>query len=109
MTETQTEPPTCKGRIYRARVNAFLNHKGEMVYQERMAPMRRKSCPGCEECFHLDQLAEYVADGEPPDYMDCISNGALYELVLKDDKPDWESGAIEGGEFWFVAIKEQDK
>ena len=95
----------CKGRIYRARVSAFIDNRGDYVYRERMVLLKRKSCIGCEECGCLDDmLSEFLSNETPPIIMH-IEDGALYSLRVVNESRDWESGMIDDWDMEFVKIK----
>jgi hypothetical protein len=104
---TGNDPETeCKGKIFRCRVNAFVNSKGEYVYQERMIPLKRKSCPGCEKCGHLeDQLPEFISMGTGVN-IHGIVDGGIYCLAIVNESRDWESGVVDDWDLAFVLCEE---
>lgn len=92
----------CKGKVYRCRVNAFVNSKGEYVYQEKMIPLKRKSCPGCDKCGYLeDQLPEFVSMGSAAE-IQGIEDGAIYRLEVVNESRDWETGIIDDWDLAFI-------
>lgn len=103
---SEPDEPVCKGKVFRCRVNAFINAKGEYVYQERMIPLKRRSCPGCEHCSHLeDQLPEFICMGQGVD-IQGIENGAVYHLEVVDESRDLETGMIDDWDLAFVKTLE---
>lgn len=82
----------CKGKIYKCRINNFINGKGEYVESTRMVPQKKLSCPGCKQCGYLDgEFHESVANntisisGTP-------EHNQLYSLNLVVVSTDWETG-----------------
>lgn len=103
LTEKASE---CKGRIFRGKVNAYIGSRGEYVYQEKMTPMKSKSCSGCEDCGWIDDdLYEFINYGTLPIIKD-IEDGALYSLQAINGTRDWESGIMDDWELEFIKIKE---
>ncbi|MCK5614425.1 hypothetical protein KAR91_71825 [Candidatus Pacearchaeota archaeon] len=100
----------CKGKVFRARVNTFFNAKGHFIYQERMIPLKRMSCPGCEICDWMDEYIKEDMDcGYTPIIEDPIRDGALYELVSYDHGGMTLDGYESELEFVFERIKENKK
>jgi hypothetical protein len=96
----------CKGKVYRGKRNAFINAKGEYVYQERMLPLKRQSCSGCEKCGWMDdELPEFISNDTLP-IIHQIEDGATYRLSVVDESRDWESGQVDDWDFEFVKINE---
>jgi len=82
----------CKGLIFRASVNSFIEKKGNYVYQERMILLKRKSCSGCEDCDWIkENFEEMVADEHFP-IIQNIRHGCLYTLIVtyENDDDDYE-------------------
>lgn len=106
----ETPESICKGKIYRCRINAYISPTtGQYVRTERMVPMKRLSCPGCEKCGYLD---EYMSEdlhcaGElavEPD----LEHGALYEFKITRQYRDWETGYVDDFEMAFVKVEDAD-
>jgi len=96
----------CRGLVFRGRVNAFVNNRGEYVYKESMRPLKRLSCPGCVKCGWLvEGLKEYLAEGMQPN-IDSIDDQALYELVITNVSTDWETGYVDDWDLEFRRKKE---
>ncbi|MCK5235433.1 MAG: hypothetical protein KAR06_00495, partial [Deltaproteobacteria bacterium] len=89
---------------------SYFNYKrGEYTYKERMRLLKKKSCPGCENCGPtLEMLDEDVAEDNFP-IIDKIKHGALYTLQVVNITRDWESGTIDGWDHAFVEIEEEKK
>ena len=94
----------CKGRIYRGKQDAFINVKGEYVYRERMIPLKRQSCSGCDKCGWMDEdLSEFVGNDTLP-IIQNIEDGATYRLSVVNESRDWESGHVDDYDFEFVKL-----
>ena len=94
----------CKGRIYRARVNAFIRPNGEYVYQQRMSLMKSLSCPGCKHCGGLDELLNEELYGGKPPVIDNIRGQAFYQLMVTNVSIDYESGLCDDYDLEFVSV-----
>jgi hypothetical protein len=102
--EPKNAKDSCKGKIYRGRVNAFLNAKKEYVYQERMVPLIRQSCPGCEACGWLeDELKESIGNNALP-IMSDIEHEATYRLEIVNQSRDHETGMIDDYDMEFIKV-----
>ena len=97
----------CKGKIYRGIQNAYIGSKGEYVYQERMIPLKRKSCPGCKKCGYLQDAINDELFNESFPIINDIQDQALYELQIVNESRDYESGMIDDWEIEFVKVKEE--
>lgn len=96
----------CKGLIFRGKCNSFINSNGEYVYQERMYPLKKKSCSGCDKCGFLHEtLEEYLSNGLNP-IISNIEHNALYKLTDVNIQKDWESSIVDDYDLEFVRIKE---
>lgn len=86
----QEDENTCSGKIYRCKINIFLNAKKEYVEQIRMIPQKRLSCQGCMYCGQInDELPDFINMKEsliPEEAVD----GALYRLDIINGVADWE-------------------
>ena len=102
----KTNKQVCKGKIYRCKINIFINKNKELIYQIRMRPMLRLSCKGCESCCFLEEYLHDLYPGEGVVIDKEPVNNALYELVYIPDLPDWESGISESGTLFLKRIKE---
>ena len=102
-TNSQDKKP-CNGKIYRGKVNAFINAKGEYIYQERMIPLKRQSCRGCEQCSWIDDdLPEFISNDTLP-IIQQIEDGMTYKLSIVNESRDWESGQVDDWDFEFIKI-----
>ena len=83
----------CKGKVYRARVSSFASVEsiGKHV---RLHILKRKSCPGCEECGHFhDQLPDTSEDW-PIGGLDSVEDNGVYRLCLGNFTYDVETGEV---------------
>ena len=105
-----SENSICKGKIYKAKINNFINAKGEYINQIRMVPLKRKSCPGCQYCSNLiDNLLEISDMYETSDILSNIEHGRLYSLTIVNQTRDFETGIIDDWDVEFVEINEIDE
>lgn len=102
------EIKNCKGRVYKCKVNKYVNGKDEYVEQIRMIPMKKMSCPGCEVCDWAD---EYLPDSNFWDNIeiDVIDDGAFYMLDVINISKDWESGIVDDWDLGFKKLACKDK
>ena len=95
---------TCKGQVYRCKINSFINAKNEYVYQERMLLQKRMTCSGCEQCGYIDEMfREWIIEGNPMVIQEAIHN-AYYRLEVINESRDWESGEVNDWELAFIKI-----
>jgi len=107
--ELEDDSFECKGAVYRAHVNAFINSKGQYVYQERMVPMKRMSCSGCADCGFIEELLEESMGMEDFPIIKDIVDNALYSLEIINHKSQYSyDGEIEDEfELEFVRLNEE--
>ena len=102
------EKNSCKGRYYRGRKNTFVSKKGEYYYIEKMIPLKKLSCVGCEHCDYLDdELNEFTSSGYLLPTINNIEDGGLYKLELVNVSTDFETGYVDDYELEFVKIMEK--
>jgi hypothetical protein len=71
----------CKGKIYRCRVESFLNSKKTIETRKSLRLLKSESCPGCETCGWIDDfLAEDIVDEPNSDYVGNIEHGKKYTI-----------------------------
>jgi len=105
----ESKEKTCKGLFFRAKLNMFINKKGEYVCQERMIPVKRISCKGCECCAPLlEELWEFACEVDRP-VIQKFEHNALYELKITNVFTDWETGYAEDWDLEFVMVEEEVK
>lgn len=99
----------CKGRYYRCSLTRYLDKRGAYVETMKMVPMRRMSCPGCEECGWIDdELSEsYSTYGTSPLFAKEPEHGKLYTIRATNVSHDWESGIVDGWDLEFVEVSEE--
>ena len=101
------EKVPCKGKVYRGKINNFINANSEVILQQRMIPMKRKSCPGCENCYPLEEeLHERINDFDymAPIFPEKIKHGQLYKLKVTGVGRDWETGIVDEWDLEFVEV-----
>ena len=95
----------CVGRIYKCKINTFINKKGEVIYQKRMLPQKRMSCGGCEHCsWLLDEIKNFIDEDILTKIQDPI-DGQYYRLEIVNQIKDWETGIIDEYEIAFVKME----
>ena len=102
----------CKGVILRARVSHFadsnVDYSIRIGLHIRFNMLKKKSCPGCDECFWIhDQIGE-VSNDWPIADMDRVEDGKMYRIVIANVEKDWESGMVDAWDFGLVEFKEEE-
>jgi len=65
----------CRGLYYRVVIQSFVTARGVIRFTRELRPLKKKSCPGCDNCAELPERftgLETVLIGVP--------NGALMRL-----------------------------
>jgi hypothetical protein len=94
----------CKGLIYRANVNVFINSKGIFIQKTSMIFQKRKSCPGCIQCGYLqNDLSDKIVLGNTPDISN-VEHNELYALTATNIHRDRESGIVDDWDLEFIKI-----
>ena len=76
----------CKGLLFRGTVTTFINIKGHIGTHKYLKLLKRKSCPGCDNCGGLMELIRDEIDNEPnEDWMDNIIDKKIYFPVIGGD------------------------
>lgn len=98
----ENENILCKGIFYKGKVNMFINSNDEYVYTQRMIPLRKMSCKGCEKCgFLLDDLRENISNGCNP-LPEKIVHNKIYQLKMTNAMVDYESGYVDDWDIEFI-------
>lgn len=106
-----TPPTPCKGLVFRGKRNAFINGRGDYVYTERMALLKRKSCKGCQQCgYMLEELEEHLGNDCLPIMPAYLETDVMYKLEVTNISKDWETGIVDDWDLEFVKyVDEKDK
>ena len=104
LNEKKEKVGTCKGKLFRGKVNAFVNNEGEYVYQERMRPLKRASCEGCLECGWLNEALEETVLSKDIPIINNIKHGATYRLQIVNVSRDYATGIIDDWKLEFVKV-----
>ena len=98
----------CNGNRFRCRINCYVNKKGGFVYQEKMIPLKKMSCEGCESCIgtFTEDLQEFIEMDKIPEIED-MEDGAIYKLAITNESRDWETGMIDDWDLSFIKVKEE--
>lgn len=98
----------CKGKIYKAIINNYINSKGEYINQVRMIPLKRKSCPGCLYCNGITESLRGISDID--NYLlptiSHVEHGKLYSLNIVNEHYDFENGIVDDWDLEFIEINE---
>lgn len=98
--------PQCPGRFYRLHDTMYRGSRGEVVIKQEFRPLKRMSCPGCEQCGWADeQLQEFVAEGTLG-IEGGIHDGGEYRLTVINEERDWETGDIDNWELAMVYVSD---
>lgn len=102
---------TCKGQIYRARINRYQITRGDFVETRIMNLLKRKSCTGCEECDWEDNIvSEIMFEEEMRPDLSHVKHGELYERIIEiEHHTDWESGFPDNDYFLKFIPYEENK
>jgi hypothetical protein len=97
--------PNCKGKVYRCRVESFLDSQDNIVVRKSLRLLKRESCPDCETCGWINEFIAEDIDQET-DYIGNLENGKKYRV-----EGHWYPGPYEYPdegdlEIEFVEIKE---
>lgn len=104
------EIESCNGRIYKCKINKFLNKKEEYVETVRMIPIKRMSCPGCDVCGWAD---EYLHDStyyeENLINIEDAEHDKFYRLQVVNPSYDWETGICDEWELEFQKLEGENE
>jgi len=100
--------PKCKGIVFRASVSQWMSVQRDINFKKQLRVLKRKSCPGCEQCHWLwDDLSERMSEFYPQDSIIAdVEDGKLYTIITTNLSTDWESGIIDGYDLEFIEYKE---
>ena len=102
------ESVDCVGKIYRCKINRFLNSKKEYVEQVRMIPQKRLSCRGCQHCGYLEeQISDFIQNKESLLPEEPV-NGALYHIEIINEVQDWETGIVDEWDLAFIKMETEE-
>ena len=107
--ESKIDPniKVCKGLYWRAKINTFLSSYNSIEHKESLRFLKRKSCPGCEQCgWVFDYIQEAVGfDGI---VIQDLEDGGLYTYNVVTSKgyydPYPETDYIE-----FIKVKKENE
>jgi hypothetical protein len=91
----------CKGQVFKCRLTHYIGKNGEYASTEKMIPVKRASCPGCEDCGNMiEWLHESVACDIRPCH-DHLEDGQLYALSGQGGGGPDHNGEYDEGEIVF--------
>lgn len=71
----------CKGIVYKCRESTYFSSWGTIEQRKSLSKLKRKSCPGCDKCFWLDEfIQEEINSGNLK--IDNCENRKLYRLKV---------------------------
>lgn len=97
----------CKGVVFRAEVSSYRTSKKGIGMTLKLNPLKRKSCPGCDQCGWIDDL---FLDFTAEDIIGFteIEDKGLYTIGVINEHRDWESGLIDDFDLMVVRLEEED-
>ena len=106
---TPSQPKSqCRGLFYRVERSAYVQGRGEYGERTRTRFLKRKSCPGCEDCERqLEAFQSDMGEGASveinplPDVQ--FPQPRLYQLSCVVTSTDWETGYADD---WTWVFKE---
>ena len=94
----------CIGKKYRYTENNYINLRGAICLEQKMTPLKKQSCPGCEKCGWIDDdLHESIVNVRPPIIKKAANNG-IYTVEITNISRDWETGYVDDYDFEFVLV-----
>lgn len=91
-------PENCKGLVFRAHVNQYLQN-GRIVQHKELRLLKRRSCPGCKDCeWLLEQLSESL--NLEMVNLDNVDSPLMYKLEAHIGTDEY--GYVDEAEFEFV-------
>lgn len=79
---SSSKTPACKGYFYTYRENVYMGKRGEIVSKTSFTPLKRASCPGCEQCGGIPEMLQLdIAEGYTPPPPKAVRDGDVLELV----------------------------
>ena len=85
----------------------YWGSTGELVYKQEFRPLKRLSCPGCEECAWIDDyLLEDVGCGVFPQNSN-LKNNDICKIKVSKEYTDWETGLVDEIELEFIEVKDE--
>ena len=99
-----TPKSPCKGLFFRGRESIYIDKKDSFIYQQKMIPLKKKSCKGCPQCEWLrESLKErYSLDCAP--IIENLTDGATYKLYAVEIGSSWKTGIVDSWELHFRQI-----
>lgn len=98
--------PHCKGIIFRADCQNYIGKKGEIVFKTVLKQLKKKSCPGCEQCGWLESdIREFISFDTPFLGIENIEPNKFYTFQVTNISKDWESGIVDDWDLEIVEIE----
>ena len=104
--DTLATVPECKGKIYRASLTSFMGEKGDIVDKVVFRPLKRKSCPGCNQCWYLLDDAHEAIACDTFIFPKNPAHGKLYKLKITNISHDYETGSADGWDTTLEPVEE---
>lgn len=91
--EEKSDEIQCKGLVFRGYRNSYYKD-GKFELKQGIKLLKRKSCPGCEQCgYLLDDLKEFA--GTDSLIIPDIKDFKEYSVRVTNIHTDWESGMVD--------------
>ena len=96
----------CKGYYYRYTEQVFLDKRGALVTTSKWTPLKRRSCPGCNQCngYDLESEAKDSSADAVEVHCDNPQHGQLYYARNVVNSWDHETGDPDGAEWHMLKV-----
>ena len=92
--EIKKDVKACKGQMFKAKIENYIDSAGRVIYKEVLIPQKRKSCTNkmCNRCIPmLDKMKEEISSMNIKINGDQIDDGQFYKLTWISTGKDYES------------------
>ena len=96
--------PECKGQFYRAACSTYRTKTG-ISRRVELKILKRKSCPGCEQCEWVYSEFGECEEGLCHVIFDHVENGMTYKPELKILSTDHETGRADDWEIYMAKVE----
>jgi hypothetical protein len=106
-TEGKSLKNECKGLVFRGYASSFYDIKrGRVEWREGIRLLKKKSCPGCEECGGmLDSLPDMIYCQGVISPEGGIEDGKLYTMTVTNISKDCESGIVDDWDLQIIQVE----
>lgn len=75
-----TNKPKCKGKVFKGKVNTFLNKDGHIIQKKILIPLKQQSCNGCSICGWMEDFIKEDIALESFSSLDFVEHNKIYSL-----------------------------